>query len=129
VRLLLDTHVFLWAVSDPDRLKAEARAAIEDGTNEIFVSVVTAWEIALKQSLGKLDLPDGAERWMPQVLSRAGFEILELGLKSALRVRALPWLHRDPFDRFLVAHGIEEGLTLVTRDEVLALYGIARMDA
>jgi len=129
VRLLLDTQVFLWAVSDPDHLKKTARSAIEDGANQVYVSVITAWEIALKQSLGKLDLPNDAELWMPPILARTSFELAALGLKAALRVRGLPWHHRDPFDRFLIAQALEEGLTLVTRDPAFPLYAVALMDA
>jgi PIN domain nuclease of toxin-antitoxin system len=125
VKLLLDTHVVLWAASDPDRLDAPARAVIEEGTNDVLVSVVSAWEIAIKQSLGKLDLPAPAERWLPEVLRRTGFEVAELSLAAALRVRGLAWHHRDPFDRLLVSHALEEGLTIVTRDAALAAYGVA----
>ena len=129
MKLLLDTHVLLWAVSEPDRLTAAARDALEDGTNDIFVSVVTAWEIAIKQSLGKLELSKPAEQWLPEVLRRTGFELAEVGLAAALRVRNLPWHHRDPFDRLLVAHAAEDGCTVVTRDSVLDEYGIPILKA
>lgn len=124
MRLLLDTHVLLWSATDPLRLRAEARAALEDGANEVLMSIVGAWEIAIKQSLGKLDLPSPAEQWLPEVLRRTGFEVAELGLAAALRVRGLPWHHRDPFDRLLVAQALEEGYTIVTHDEVFAAYGV-----
>lgn len=114
----------LWSATDPDRLAASARAALEDGAHDVLVSVVTGWEIAIKQSLGKLDLPKPAERWLPEVLRRSGFAVAELGLPAALRVRGLPWHHRDPFDRLLIAQALEEGYTLVTHDEVLSAYGV-----
>jgi len=123
VRLLLDTHVLLWAATDPAQLSPLARDAIEDGENDVFVSVVTGWEIAIKQSLGKLDLPESAERWLPDVLKRSGFDVAEVGMGSALRVRSLPWHHRDPFDRLLIAQALEESLTIVTRDDDIATYG------
>ena len=129
MKLLLDTHVLLWAVSEPDQLTAAARDALEDGTNDIFVSVVTAWEIAIKQSLGKLELSKPAEQWLPEVLRRTGFELAEVGLAAALRVRTLPWHHRDPFDRLLVAHAAEDGYTVVTRDSALDEYGIPILKA
>ena len=129
MRLLLDTHVVLWAATDPVQLKAAARAVLEDGTHDVLVSVVTAWEIAIKQSLGKLDLPKPAEHWLPEVLRRTGFEVAELGLGAALRVRGLPWLHRDPFDRLLVAHALEESYTIVTRDEAFHQYGVPVIEA
>ena len=125
MKLLLDTHVLLWSASDPGRLGAAARSAIEDGANDVRVSVVSAWEIAIKQSLGKLDLPRPAEQWVPDVLSRTGFEAAELGLGAALRVRGLVWHHRDPFDRLLVAHALEDGYTIVTHDEALEPYGVS----
>ncbi|MBA3395768.1 MAG: type II toxin-antitoxin system VapC family toxin [Deltaproteobacteria bacterium] len=124
MKLLLDTHVLLWSATDPDRLSTDARAALEDGSHDVLVSVVSAWEIAIKQSLGKLELPTPAEEWLPEVLRRSGFEVAELGLAAALRVRSLAWHHRDPFDRLLVAQAFEEGYTLVTHDDDLAAYGV-----
>ena len=124
MKLLADTHVVIWSATDPERLAASTRAAIEDGANDLFVSIVTAWEIAIKQSLGKLDLPEPAERWLPEVLRRTGFEIAELGLAASLRVRGLPWHHRDPFDRLLIAQALEDGYTIVTHDETFEAYGV-----
>lgn len=98
MKLLLDTHALLWATTALDQLVPEARAALEDGTHDVLVSIVSAWEIAIKQSIGKLDLARPAERWLPDVLKRTGFEVAELSLSAALRVRALAWHHRDPFD-------------------------------
>ena len=124
MKLLLDTHVVLWAASAPEQLAEEARSALENGEHDVLVSVVTAWEIAIKQSLGKLELPKPAELWLPEVLRRTGFELAEVGLAAALRVRALPWHHRDPFDRLLVAQAAEDGYTLVTGDPALSAYGV-----
>jgi PIN domain nuclease of toxin-antitoxin system len=124
MKLLLDTHIVLWSAVEPDRLTDEARAAIEDGANDVLVSIVSAWEIAIKQSLGKLDLPRPAEQWLPDVLRKTGYDVADLGLGAALRVRALPWHHRDPFDRLLVAHALETGCTVVTRDDAFGSYGV-----
>jgi PIN domain nuclease of toxin-antitoxin system len=129
MKLLLDTHVLLWAASDPEQLTSAARTALEDGSYDVLVSVVTAWEIAIKQSLGKLELPKPAERWLPEVLRRTGFDFAEIGLAAALRVRALPWHHRDPFDRLLVVQAAEDGYTIVTRDEILRAYGVPLLAA
>jgi PIN domain nuclease of toxin-antitoxin system len=129
VKLLLDTHVLLWSATDPDRLAPAARAVLEDGTHEVFVSVITAWEIAIKQSLGKLDLAAPAERWVPEVLKRTGFEVAELSLRAALRVRGLAWHHRDPFDRFLIAQALDDGYTIVSRDDAFDAYGVAVLRA
>jgi PIN domain nuclease of toxin-antitoxin system len=126
---LLDTHVLLWSALDPDRISGTCRDAIEDGENSVFVSAVSAWEIAIKQSIHKLELARPAERWLPDVLRRSGFAPLPVDITAALRVRALPWHHRDPFDRLLAAQAIEEGLTLVTNDEIFARYGLSMMRA
>ena len=124
MKLLLDTHVFLWSATDPGRLRSEARKALESGIHEAVVSAVTAWEIAIKQSLGKLDLAKPAEEWVPDVLRRTGFESASVDMSIALRVRSLPWHHRDPFDRLLIAQALEGGYTVVTRDDVFVKYGI-----
>jgi PIN domain nuclease of toxin-antitoxin system len=124
MKLLLDTHTLLWSATDPARLAPDARAALEDGSHDVLVSIVTAWEIAIMQSLGKLDLARPAERWLPDVLTRTGFEVAELSLAAALRVRALAWHHRDPFDRLLIAQALEDGFTIVTRDEAFDAYGV-----
>ena len=124
MRLLLDTHVLLWSATAPDRLAPEARAALEDGTHDVLVSIVTAWEIAIKQSLGKLELARPAEQWLPDVLKRTGYEVAELGLPAALLVRGLPWHHRDPFDRLLIAQALDQGYTIVSRDAALDAYGV-----
>jgi PIN domain nuclease of toxin-antitoxin system len=129
MRLLLDTHVLVWSATDPDRLSRTARAAVEDGANDVFVSPVTAWEIAIKQSLGKLDLARPAEDWLPDVLRRTGFDVAEVGLAAALRVRGLDWHHRDPFDRLLIAQALDEGFTVVTRDDVFKAYGVPTLRA
>jgi len=128
VKLLLDTHVVLWAATEPARLAPHARSAIEDGANDVFLSVVSAWEIAIKQSLGKLELPDPAEAWLPAVVRRTGLEVAELGIAAALRVRGLPWHHRDPFDRLLVAQALDAGYTIVTHDRDFASYGVSIME-
>ena len=124
MKLLLDTHVLLWAATDVGRLAPEARAALEDGTHDVLVSIVSAWEIAIKQSIGKLDLARPAEQWLPEVLRRTGFEIADVPLSAALHVRGLAWHHRDPFDRLLIAHALDQGYTIVSRDAVFDAYGV-----
>jgi len=124
MKLLLDTHVLLWAATDVARLAPDARAALEDGTHDVLVSIVSAWEIAIKQSLGKLELARPAEHWLPEVLKRTGFEIAEVSLSAALCVRGLAWHHRDPFDRLLIAQALNQGYTVVSRDAVFDAYGV-----
>lgn len=123
-RFLLDTHVLLWVGGDPGELRATARTVIEDGGNELWVSPVTAWEIAIKHSLGKLELSQPPEDWLPEVMRRSALKASSLSLQAGLAVSALPWHHRDPFDRLLIAHAFAEGLTVITRDEVFAKYGV-----
>lgn len=124
MRLLLDTHVLLWSALTPKRIRPDVRTVLEDGENEILASVVSAWEIAIKQSLGKLTLVRPAERWLPDVLAKMAITPLPVSLGAALRVRALPWLHRDPFDRLLAAQALDEGVTVVTHDDVFVRYGV-----
>lgn len=127
--MLLDTHVFLWSALEPAKLGKNCRVEIEDPTNEVRISVVTAWEIAIKQSLGKLLLADVAEQWVPNVITKSGFTIAAIDLSDALRVRGLPWHHRDPFDRLLIAQAASQGYTIVTHDRIFAMYGVGVLPA
>ena len=127
MRLLLDTHTFLWWVDGGSRLTPKSRAAIARASNECLVSMATAWEIAIKQSLGKLKLPTSLERFFPQQLATNGFVLLGIELRHATRVASLPFHHRDPFDRLLAAQAIEETLIVVSADPIFGKYGIARM--
>ena len=124
MRLLLDTQTFLWAVGAPERLSSRARRAIQLESNEIIVSAASAWEIAIKVGLGRLDLPDGPQRFVPDQMAANAFEPLAIQLRHALQVAELPDIHRDPFDRLLVAQASVEGLVLVTADRQLRKYPI-----
>lgn len=123
MKLLLDTHVVLWVLSEPNRLSEGARTVLVDETNDVFVSAATAWEIAIKQSLGKLTLPDLAARWLPSAIAQTGLAWMSISADHALGVGALPWHHKDPFDRLLVVQAKLEGCTLVTHDRSLEGYG------
>ena len=116
MRILLDTHVFLWWIADDARLTPAARAVIADPANDIHFSVISAWEIAVKTRLGRLVLPEDPERFIPQQVAKNGFLPLPLHLRHALRVGALPDVRRDPFDRLLVAQAVIEGLHVLTAD-------------
>ena len=121
MRLLLDTHILLWWLEDGPSLSAMARELISTPENTVFVSAVCCWEIWLKQSLGKLRIPpDFAQR-----LAAESFENLPLTAPHTQQVAALPWYHRDPFDRMLIAQAQVEKLILLTADEALAEYGAA----
>ena len=118
MKLLLDTHTFLWALSEPNRLSKKQIAAMEDPTNKVYVSSISITEIAIKSSLGKLELSfdpiDAAER--------SGFEMLDFSAKDALLLKDLPFHHRDPFDRMLITQAISRKLVFVTQDSLMDPY-------
>lgn len=120
MKLLLDTHVLLWWLSDDATLSKKASAAIKDSSNLIFVSAATAWEISIKKSLGKLKAPDNLE----EILEANNFQTLSITISHALLAGQLPFHHDDPFDRLLIAQSKIEELALVTRDKKQMLYGI-----
>ena len=124
MKLLLDTHAFLWWIADDERLSSKARRAIGDGRNEILVSAVSAWEIVVKHELGRLRLPEAPDKFVPSQLRANAFGALPATVSHALAVARLPPLHRDPFDRFLVAQAMVESLTLVSADEDLRRYPV-----
>lgn len=126
MRLLLDTHVLLWALGQPSKLRPAVRAALVDADNDVLVSAASTWEIAIKAALGKLRA-DLAE--IASAAAATGFTELGITVAHTLRVRTLPAHHRDPFDRMLVAQAACEGLTLVTNDRALAAYGVPLLDA
>jgi PIN domain nuclease of toxin-antitoxin system len=124
MKLLLDTHAFVWWVNDDESLSGRARRAITDARNEVFFSVVSAWELAIKARLGAASLRPGPETYIPEQLEKSSFQVLPVQLDHALRVATLPDLHRDPFDRLLVAQALTEQLAFVTRDRGLARYDV-----
>ena len=124
-RLLLDTHVVLWALAEPAKLTRPARTAMEEADNEVFVSVVSAWEIAIKRALGKLEAPPDLEA----AIRMQGFEPLLMTFHHAVQSGSLPPHHRDPFDRMLIAQAQAEGLVLVTRDPGIPRYGVRTLAA
>jgi len=125
MKLVIDTHVLLWWLDDPALLSAAARQAISDPTNEVLVSAAVVWEIAIKSGLGKLSIPTDLET----VIVQSGFMHLPVTAAHALAVTRLPPIHRDPFDRMLVAQALAEGAQLVTRDAHLARYAVACLEA
>jgi PIN domain nuclease of toxin-antitoxin system len=120
MNLLLDTHTVIWALSNAPTLSLEAREVIVRGDNLVFVSAASAWEIAIKKRLGKLKAPDN----YLEELTRHRFTPLDISAQHALAVEHLPELHRDPFDRMLIAQAKLEKLTIVTRDEIIPRYGV-----
>ena len=124
MRILLDTAPLLWLASAPERLSDTASRVILDADNKLLLSAVSAWEILLKASLGKLVLPDRPERFVPEIREFYAIESLSLDEESTLQVDRLPDIHRDPFDRMLLCQAIVHGLTVVTPDRVLHEYPV-----
>ncbi len=124
-RLLLDTHTFVWSLSDVPRLTEGARSAIADPRNDVFVSAITGWEIAVKRAKGRMTAPDN----LSGMIEEKGFTHLPLTFHHAEQAGKLPMHHRDPFDRFLVAQAQAEDLVLVTRDRYIPRYDVRTMAA
>ena len=124
-RLLLDTHALVWWLSDVSRLSQAARAAIAEPRNDIFVSAISGWEIAVKRAKGCMTAPDH----LSEMIEERGFNHLPLTFHHAEQAGLLPMHHRDPFDRLLVAQAQAEGLVLVTRDARIPHYGIRTLTA
>lgn len=122
MKLLLDTSVFLWWITDSDRLSRRARELIADGANDVWFSVVSGWEIVIKAALKRIGFPGNADSFIPEQLAVNSFEILPIHLRHVLRIARLPAIHQDPFDRMLIAQALEEKLTILSADRQLARY-------
>jgi PIN domain nuclease of toxin-antitoxin system len=124
VSLLLDTNALLWWLAGSRRLGRQARSSIGDPHNLVYVSAASAWEIAIKVALGKLDVPPNVATWLPAELAANRLTPLPIALSHALEVERLPQHHTDPFDRLLIAQAIAEGLTIVTGDAQFQRYNV-----
>jgi PIN domain nuclease of toxin-antitoxin system len=124
-RLLLDTHVLIWWLQDASEIGVKTRKLISNRRNQVFVSAVSLWEIQIKRGLGKLTAPDG----LLGIVEDEGLIILAISGQHAEQIGNLPDLHRDPFDRMLVAQAHVEGLTIITSDTQIYRYGIRTLDA
>jgi PIN domain nuclease of toxin-antitoxin system len=124
LRLLLDTHVLLWAAARPERLSEKARAALEEPENPLYFSAASAAELAIKIAIGKLTLPDPLPLYLHATLAKLSIDELPISIGHAAALESLPMHHRDPFDRFLITQARAEGLTLVTADREIARYEV-----
>lgn len=124
MRLLLDTHTFIWADGEPEKLSPEAKTSGEDPTNEINLSVASVWELQLKIMLGKLALRKPLRSVIEDWIQQNKMLILPVHLEHVLRLDTFSSHHKDPFDRLLIAQAAQEGLTIVTYDRAFALYNI-----
>jgi PIN domain nuclease of toxin-antitoxin system len=122
MKLLLDTHAFLWFVTGDRRLSKKARRAVEAPPSELLISTASVWELAIKASLGRLTLPKSVHDYFDDKLA-AGFVILPIEWVHAARVAELPFHHRDPFDRLIIAQGLVESIPIVSGDPEFKKYG------
>jgi PIN domain nuclease of toxin-antitoxin system len=124
MKLLLDTCTFLWLVGDGALLSRDAADAIRTPANEVFVSAASAWEIVTKHARGRLPLPEDPERLIPTERRLRRIGTLAFDEEAALQGTRLPWMHRDPFDRMLIAQAIAHGLAIVTPDPLISQYPV-----
>ncbi len=125
MNVLLDTHAFLWWITDNDELSPRAREVITDGRNELFLSAASGWEISIKTRLGRIDFPKAPDKFLIHHLSVNGITPLSISIQHALQVLNLPDIHRDPFDRIIVAQAILEKMTILTRDAYIKRYDVS----
>jgi len=124
VKYLLDTHVFLWWIQDDQKLSPRARGVLSDGGNDILLSVASLWEIVIKVQIGKLSVPQPADRYLGRQLQTNAISTLPVEAAHALRLLKLPNHHKDPFDRLLVAQSQAENLPIVTADPAVKKYPV-----
>ena len=124
---LLDTHTFLWSLEDDTQLSPTARTLIEDGDNDVLLSVGSLWEMAIKTSLGKLTLSQPFRTFVSEQLQVNAIGLLGLSVEHAAQVVTAPFHHRDPFDRLLLAQSLDEGIPIVGVDAALDAYGVKRL--
>ena len=129
MKLLLDTHVWLWMGFAPQRLGAESRSLLADRANALFLSIASAWEIVLKEARGKLELPMDAPEYLRSRIALSGAELLDLSLDHLFALSSLPDHHRDPFDRMLVAQAKVEGMSLDLRRSARSFLSVVTIDA
>lgn len=127
MKLLLDTHSFLWFISGDAKLSANARMLIEDASNQSMFSIASVWEMAIKVSIGKLRLGQSFETLIPQQIKLNGIELLKISFSHTAVVATLPLNHRDPFDRLLIAQAIVEKIPIVSGDPAFDTYAITRL--
>ena len=124
MKYLLDTHILLWFLTDDKKLSRRARQLIESSSNESFLSIVSLWEIAIKTGLGKLDLDKPFEQMFPEQLYLNNIKISDITVNSLIKLTTLPFHHRDPFDRLIIAQGLVENLPIISVDTDFDAYGI-----
>ena len=124
MRVLLDTHTFIWLDNDPGKLSETVTALCSDKDNDLFLSIASVWEMQIKLKLAKLTLPLALDKTIAEQQKMNGLQLLPIELRHVLALDSLPDHHKDPFDRLLIAQAKAEGLTLITNDPVIAKYPV-----
>jgi PIN domain nuclease of toxin-antitoxin system len=125
MKILLDTHIFLWFISGDVQLSPDVRDAIREPDNEIYLSAVSVWEAMVKYQLGKLPLPEHPKTYLPKQRTLHQITSLNLDENSVIQLAKLPLLHRDPFDRMLICQALQNGLTIATVDAAVRAYSVS----
>ena len=129
MKILIDTQIFLWIFLYPSRISPDVESLLKNPSNDIFLSAASVWEIAIKYASGKLQLPAAPEIFVPDRVKRSNFKRLEINYEHALAVTNLPQIHKDPFDRLLIAQANVENLTLLSADKIFARYIVKFIDS
>lgn len=121
---LLDTHTFLWMAGDPPALSTNVREIVEEKNHHLYLSAASAWEIAMLQQLKRVELPDVPQRFIPEALQHLNVLPIPIGFTTAISAATLPFIHRDPFDRLIIAEALKEKMTVLTKDNLFGSYGV-----
>ncbi len=124
MRFLLDTQIFLWWNSEPEKISSKTRKQLSIPSTEVFVSVASIWEMSIKWGIGKLTLPSPPQSYIVERLESEDFAALPIDMRHACKVATLPWIHKDPFDRIIAAQCLVEDLSLITADKIFGRYGV-----
>ena len=127
MRFLIDTHIFIWYIQNSDRLPRSVAVQINDGKNDVLLSIASVWEMAIKQSTGKLNLGDAYARFIREQLKINNMALLPVNLEHLEIITTLPFHHRDPFDRLLIAQAIAEDIAIASADSSFSLYPVKRI--
>ena len=121
---LLDTHTFLWMAGDLSSLSANVLEILEEKSHRLFLSAASGWEIAILQQLKRLELPDAPQRFIPEAMQKLNVMPIPIGFTTAISAATLPFIHRDPFDRLIIAEALKEKMMVLTKDDLFAEYGV-----
>ena len=124
MRYLLDTHTFLWMAADPAVLSRKVSKIVRETRHSLYLSAASGWEIALLRKLERIDLPDEPQRFIPEAMQKLATLPIPIGFQTAISAAMLPLIHRDPFDRILIAEAMKEKMIILTKDKVFIKYGV-----